>query len=100
MSKSRNKAEKHHLSIVAALGCIVCANLGFPESPAEIHHPRVGMGRGMRASDFDAIPLCPHHHRQGGHGEAIHAGQQAFEDKFGTETDLLAQVRSELGVEA
>jgi len=100
MSKSRNKAEREHLTRVAELGCVACRNAGLGETPAEIHHIRAGQGRGQRASDYDTIPLCPWHHRQGGHGKAIHAGQQAWEEKFGTELELLAQVRSELGVEA
>ncbi|HHY1018819.1 TPA: hypothetical protein ACVY19_006326 [Klebsiella michiganensis] len=37
MSKSKTKAEKLHLSRVAALGCIVCRNLDYGESPAEMH---------------------------------------------------------------
>ena len=54
-----NKAEKEHLSKVASVGCIVCRNLGFGESPAEIHHVRTGQGMGQRASNYKAIPLCP-----------------------------------------
>lgn len=38
MSKSKNKAEKLHLSRVAELRCIVCRNEGLGDSPAEIHH--------------------------------------------------------------
>lgn len=100
MSKSRNKAEREHLNRVAELCCIACRNAGLGETPAEIHHIRVGQGRGQRASDYDTIPLCPFHHRQGGHGNAIHAGQQAWEAVHGTELELLAQVRIELGVAA
>lgn len=54
-----NKAEKEHLSKVASVGCIVCRNLGFGESPAEIHHVRTGQGMGQRASNYEVIPLCP-----------------------------------------
>ena len=54
-----NKAEKEHLSKVASVGCIVCRNIGFGESPAEIHHVRTGQGMGQRASNYEAIPLCP-----------------------------------------
>lgn len=100
MSKSKTKAEKQHMSRVAELGCIVCANLGNQGTPAELHHIRAGMGRGMRASNFDVLPLCPHHHRDGGHGEAFHAGRETWEEKFGTEHELLSQVRSELGIYA
>ena len=52
---------------------------------------------GQRASDLDTIPLCPHHHRTGGYGTAIHAGRKGFERNFGTETDLLAITRERIG---
>ena len=98
MSKSKNKAEKEHLSRVAALGCIVCRNEGLGETPAACHHIRTGVGRGQKASHFDVLPLCGHHHQTGGHGEAIHAGQKTWEARFGTELELLEQVRRELGI--
>lgn len=88
-----NKAERAHLDKVARIGCIVCIRLGYGESPAEIHHPRKGAGMGQRASHYDAIPLCPSHHRTGGYGVAIHAGQKEWERKFGTELELLEWTR-------
>lgn len=92
------KAEKQHLGRVAALGCIVCRNEGFGETPACCHHIRAGQGMGQRASDFEVIPLCGIHHQQGGHGVAIHAGQKAWEARYGTERELLTQVRQLLGI--
>ncbi|EGT0647627.1 DUF968 domain-containing protein [Citrobacter braakii] len=97
MSRSKNKSEKLHLSRVAGLGCIVCKNLKLGETPADIHHIRTGQGVGQRADNFKVIPLCSIHHRQGGHGIAIHAGRQSWENNFGTETELLVQVLYELG---
>ena len=93
MIKSKTKAEKAHLSSVAALGCIICRNIGYPDSPAELHHIRSGQGL-KRASHFEVIPLCPTHHRTGTHGIAIHAGRSAWESIFGTEFSLLKQVES------
>ncbi len=92
------KAEREHLSRVAALGCIVCRNLGYGETPAEIHHIRTGQGIAQRADNFSSIPLCHPHHRTGGHGIAVHAGKQTWEKNFGTELELLEQVNNELGV--
>lgn len=94
------KAEKKHMDRVAELGCIVCMNLGTPGTPASIHHIRTGKGRSQRATHFEVLPLCPFHHQQGGYGNAIHAGQKAWEANFGTELELLEQVRCELGVAA
>ena len=89
------KAERNHMGAVAALGCVVCRNLGFGETPAEVHH--IGNGTlGKKASNFETIALCPTHHRNGGHGVAVHAGRKAFEANFGTERELLEQTRREL----
>ena len=97
MSRSKNKAEKLHLSRVADLNCIVCRNEGLGDTPAEIHHCSSGTGMSVRADNFHVIPLCHIHHRTGGHGVAIHAGRKSWENKFGTETELLVQVLYELG---
>jgi hypothetical protein len=89
------KAEKAHLSRVAALGCVACYLQGTPGTPAEIHHPRAGRGRGQRASHMDGIPLCPAHHR-GTHHPAvpsIHLAKLVFIERFGTEEKLLQLVQ-------
>ena len=91
-----NKAEKAHLSKVAALGCMVCRRMGYEGTPAEIHHPRRGTGLGQRASHYDAIPLCPEHHRG---NTGIHGlGTKGFPKKWGfNESDLLDDVKMLLG---
>ena len=78
------------LPILAALGCIVCKQLGYPDAPAEIHHIKEECGAGQRQSDWLTIPLCALHHRLGGRGVAYHAGFREFERIYGTELDLLA----------
>lgn len=50
-------------SRVAGLGCILCQHLGHEETPASLHHPRMGQGKGQRASDWLVIPLCKFHHQ-------------------------------------
>lgn len=84
-------SEKRYLNRLASLGCIVCADLGYQDTPAEIHHLREGQGMSQRASHYLAIPLCAGHHRTGGKGVALHAGQREFEALYGTELDLLAK---------
>lgn len=98
ISTYKTKAENKHLARVSALGCIVCKNNGHEDTPAEIHHCSKGTGLAVRADNFHAIPLCAIHHRQGGHGVAVHAGRKTWEEKFGTEAELLARVNAELGV--
>lgn len=89
------KAERQHLSRVAALGCRVCRNLGLGATPAAVHHIRTGQGL-KRASHYEVIPLCPTHHQLGGYGVAFHAGAREWQKRYGTELELLQQVREEL----
>ena len=51
---------------------------------------------GQRAPDERAIPLCPMHHRTGGHGIAYQAGRKAWAARFGEPEDLLVQVKARL----
>ncbi len=83
------------MSRVAEIGCIVCLHQGY-DSPAELHHPRFNAGMGQRSSHNDVIPLCHHHHRNGGYGVAYHAGRVAFEEAYGTEKELLSEIKEML----
>lgn len=81
------KEEKRWLNDLAEIGCILCAHLGTPGTPAEIHHPRSGVGMGKKAKHFDAIPLCPEHHRgsTGVHG----LGTKGFPTHYGISEEEL-----------
>lgn len=93
-----NKAEKLHMSKVAELGCIACRINGIYDTPACLHHIRHGQGMSQRANSYQVIPLCPTHHQYGDgtatyeYQYALHRSPIEFEDAFGTEEDLLAQV--------
>jgi len=82
--------EKRHLSAVAALGCIICRRMGFMDTPCEIHHLRAGVGKGQRSSHFEAVGLCPEHHRG---ATGIHGlGTKRFVKHYGvTEHELLEE---------
>ena len=82
------------MSIVAELGCVVCGDT------AEIHHITTGVGMGQRANNYQVIPLCPRHHRNGGHGVAIHAGKKTWEALYGSELDILNQIMGGLKPDA
>jgi hypothetical protein len=87
--------EKKHMSAVAELGCAVCRRMGYPGTPAELHHKREGVGAARRASHYEVIPLCPEHHRgnTGVHG----LGTKGFAKHWGfTEADLLEDVLKNL----
>lgn len=94
--KARSKAMKAHMGRVASLGCIACRIAGTPGTPPELHHPRHDAGAGQKAPDSDVIPLCPPHHRGTMHPSvpSIHRDRLVFIERFGSEADLLAMVRT------
>jgi hypothetical protein len=85
------KLERLHYDKLTQLGCIACITLGHGYSAPEIHHIKSGNASMGKKSHWSlAIPLCPEHHRNGGHGVAYHAGRLAFEKAIGlTEVELL-----------
>lgn len=93
--KAATKAEREHLGKVAALGCIACINLGYADTPAEIHHITTGTGMGQRASHYETIPLCYHHHSAMG-VDGFHKHPETWQMKHGRELQLLEQVRGML----
>jgi len=95
VKKRATAAEKAHMTAVASIGCIPCGDMGYQNSPAEIHHVYNG---GIRASHWQVIPLCSIHHRNGGFGEAVHNGKRTWEANYGTEKELLKRVNKLLGV--
>ena len=89
------REEAEYMDAVARMGCILCSLLRYGATPAEVHHPRTGVGMGKRSKHTDAIPLCVEHHRgnTGLHG----MGRKAFERHYGvTEQELLEKTRAEL----
>ena len=74
---------------VADLGCAVCRRMGYPGTPAELHHKRAGQGLSNRASNWQVIPLCPEHHRgaTGVHG----LGTRGFAKRWGYGEDALLE---------
>lgn len=72
------------MNLVADMGCLVC------QRPPQLHHIRpknTGMGR--KTSDWCVIPLCVDHHL----GKfSVHGSKQEFEEKIGTEINLLKYV--------
>lgn len=90
MAKPMTAKQKRYANKVAAIGCIVSYNMGYPETPAEIHHVYSKVNGKMRNHD-DIIPLSPQFHRCG--RDAVHVDKKLFEAKYGTEAELLEQVK-------
>ena len=81
-----NKADKKRFDQLKQLGCVACAKFGRIREPV-IHHIRKHTGISRRPDHQDTIPLCPEHHNMG--NESIHHNKKLFEEKFGTEKQLL-----------
>jgi hypothetical protein len=80
------KEQKLHYRQMAELGCSLCRELGYGETPAEIHHIR----RTGKRDTAPVIPLCPAHHRFS--NTSIHGlGRRAFELKFGLTEEYLLE---------
>ena len=91
--RNPNKSEKQHMDKVVQLGCIVCRNKGFLNTPAEIHHVK---GKTIENAHLFVLPLCFNHHRQGGMEEPFisrHPYKKRFIQAYGTEEQLLEQVK-------
>lgn len=84
--------EKKYMAKIAAMGCICCSHChGHEDTPAEVHHVRLGGGWG-RSGHMMTIPLCPEHHRG---ASGVHSmGRAEFERLHGySEVDLLSIVQ-------
>ena len=81
-----NKSDKKRFNQLKQLGCVACAKFGRIREPV-IHHIRKHTGISRRPDHQDTIPLCPEHHNMG--NESIHHNKKLFEEKFGTEKQLL-----------
>ncbi len=53
---------KRWMGKVAKIPCVLCAYQGLGESPAQVHHLKMGTGASDRASDMLVIALCYEHH--------------------------------------
>ena len=83
---SMNK--RQYMSKAASLGCMLCRTIGFPGTPAQLHHPRAGRGMGQRAQGWLVIPLCEQHHTG---PTGIHGDRSAWKNAGVDEMDLLAE---------
>lgn len=78
---------KTWMSQVADLGCSMCRRMGYPGTPAQLHHPREGVGMAQRQSDWLVIPLCEPHHTG---SKGWHGTRDDFKRHSVNEMDLLA----------
>ena len=97
------KEEKERFSKLIELGCYIGQN--FSEvigkkykcgGRLEIHHIR---RMGAKTNHKKSFCLCTHHHSAQTplpHGYAVHKSTRIFEDKFGTQEEILEIVNQQL----
>ena len=80
---------------IAAIGCLPCAQEGFINTMVSIHHCD---GRTKPQAHKMVIALC-HHHHQGGdmNNPSIHPWKKRFENKYGTQQELMDKTNKLLG---
>lgn len=86
--KAATAEEKRHMGRVAALGCIICGGA------ATIHHCGTYMGGGR--DHKRVIPLCWEHHLGAEGIDGKRMGKRVWEEKYGTEEELLKLVELKL----
>lgn len=78
------KSERQYQARARDAGCLVCAKLGTPGTPASIHHVR--KHGGLRAlQEKNVIAMCPTHHVE------LHANRRNYEALYGFSELQLAQ---------
>lgn len=86
---SMKKKDKIRFDHLKQMGCIACG-----KTDPVIHHIRKNTGMSLRPSHDDTIPLCPYHHNMS--NESIHLNKKIFEQKFGTEKQLLIKTNMKI----
>ncbi len=89
--KAATKEEKEYMCRVSELCCSACNVYGV-----EVHHVRNFTGMGLRPSHYDTIPLCFDCHR--GH-DGVHLAKKSFEEKYGSQQEMIRKTREILGYE-
>lgn len=90
-------AEREWMDAIVAFGCIACRLDHQQPRPTAVHHVLRG---GQRMGHLHTIPLCDPGHHQGGEPLGLisrHPYKARFEDRYGTEEELLRILRAELG---
>jgi hypothetical protein len=95
--RAPTKAEREWLDAIVRFGCIACWLDGLGHRPPAVHHILRG---GRRMGHLHSIGLCdPGHHQNGAALGMVsrHPWKARFEAKYGTELELLARLRAEIG---
>jgi hypothetical protein len=98
-SKAPTKRERDWMDRVTDFGCVAC-HLDGNQRAAAVHHIISG---NRRMGHLFTIGLCDPGHHKDGHTVgmlSVHDRKRSFVAQYGTELELLALLRLELGYEA
>lgn len=87
--RTASRADEERFAALVDLGCVVCRLYLRIYTPPEIHHL---YGKTRVGAHQQTIPLCYRHHREGSDCKAYtsrHPHRARFEDRYGTEIELL-----------
>lgn len=95
--RTPTKSEKQLHNAIAQIGCIACREDGVFTELVSIHHID---GRTKPDAHKKVLPLCAGHH-QDGTGVAgliaVHPWKARFEQRYGTQAELLARCMGMVG---
>jgi len=94
--RTPNAEERRWIEALVAYGCIACRMDGMGFRPAAVHHILRG---GRRMGHLFTLPLCDPGHHQGTQ-YSRHPFKARFEAQYGTEAELLARLRAEIGAKS
>lgn len=91
--------ESRFMDAIARLGCIACRKDGWENPDVSVHHID---GRTKPGAHLLVLPLCAGHHQAGTGANptliAVHPDKARFEDRYGTQIELLAECMAMLGI--
>ncbi|WP_240128349.1 Ref family recombination enhancement nuclease [Pseudomonas aeruginosa] len=90
--RTPTRYEKHtHDRMASEIGCIACRKDGIRNMHVSIHHID---GRTKQGAHLKVLPLCAGHHQDGTGAPgliAVHPWKRRFEEKCGTQLELLEE---------
>ena len=95
--RTPTREEARWMDAIVGHGCIACRADGHEPRPTAVHHILRG---GQRIGHLFTLGLCdPGHHQAGEQFGFVcrHPNKAAFERRYGTELELLAKLKVQLG---
>ena len=109
-SQPATKEERARYAALKSMPCAACRQIGVYTLWSDVQHITSG---GRRIGNYDSYPLCKWHHQgyipagfnlknsteaKGMFGPSFAKSKREFEERFGTEEELLAQTNLLLGI--